>query len=295
MSSIITAAKRRRSLSACLELSRSDRLPGCFRRPRAATARRRISCPPIEVNPPKPVDRNRVEPRLNGLRGSAALRRAHDAATDACGAAVGRAGAARPRRQPPNILAGASTTVITAEEIARSPAQTVQEIIAQVPGVQLTSLFGGVNGAQTTVDLRGFGATRSLQYADPHQRPQGERHRSCRASISPRFRAIRSSASKSPRATAARCFTATTPWAASSTSSPRPASAARRWRRASRSAAGRSASARSQRRLPRMPGRGRRRSTATRSIPTDTASTTSSRSTTASAISATPRPTSRPT
>ena len=35
----------------------------------------------------------------------------------------------------------------------------MQEIIAQVPGVQLTSLFGGVNGAQTTVDLRGFGAT----------------------------------------------------------------------------------------------------------------------------------------
>jgi len=59
----------------------------------------------------------------------------------------------------PNILAGASTTVITAEEIAHSPAQTVQEIIAQVPGVQLTSLFGSVNGAQTTVDLRGFGAT----------------------------------------------------------------------------------------------------------------------------------------
>ena len=34
----------------------------------------------------------------------------------------------------------------------------MQEIIAQVPGVQLTSLFGGVNGARTTVDLRGFGA-----------------------------------------------------------------------------------------------------------------------------------------
>ena len=44
------------------------------------------------------------------------------------------------------------------QDIARSPAQTVQEIIAQTPGVQLTSLFGGVNGVRTTVDLRGFGA-----------------------------------------------------------------------------------------------------------------------------------------
>ena len=34
----------------------------------------------------------------------------------------------------------------------------MQEIIAQAPGVQLTSLFGGVNGAKTSVDLRGFGA-----------------------------------------------------------------------------------------------------------------------------------------
>ena len=48
--------------------------------------------------------------------------------------------------------------MITADDIAHSPAQTLQEIIAQTPGVQLTSLFGGVNGAKTSVDLRGFGA-----------------------------------------------------------------------------------------------------------------------------------------
>jgi iron complex outermembrane receptor protein len=57
-----------------------------------------------------------------------------------------------------NGIVGASTSVITAEDIARSPAYTVQEIIAQTPGVQLTSLFGGVNGVNTSVDLRGFGA-----------------------------------------------------------------------------------------------------------------------------------------
>ena len=55
-------------------------------------------------------------------------------------------------------IVGTASTVITAEEIAHSPAQTLQEIIAQAPGVQLTSLFGGVNGAKTSVDLRGFGA-----------------------------------------------------------------------------------------------------------------------------------------
>ena len=57
-----------------------------------------------------------------------------------------------------NGIVGSSSTVITAEDIAHSPAQTIQEIIAQTPGVQLTTLYGGVNGAGTTVDLRGFGA-----------------------------------------------------------------------------------------------------------------------------------------
>ncbi|MBN9599947.1 MAG: TonB-dependent receptor [Afipia sp.] len=55
-------------------------------------------------------------------------------------------------------IIGASTSVITAEDIARSPGQTVQDVLATVPGVQLTSLYGGINGARTTVDLRGFGA-----------------------------------------------------------------------------------------------------------------------------------------
>lgn len=58
-------------------------------------------------------------------------------------------------------ITGTSTTVITAEEIARSPAQNVPEVLAQEPGVQVQSLFGGVNGARSSVDLRGFGATAS--------------------------------------------------------------------------------------------------------------------------------------
>jgi len=55
-------------------------------------------------------------------------------------------------------IVGTASTVITAEEIAHSPQQTLPEIIAQLPGVQLQSFFGGVNGAKTSVDLRGFGA-----------------------------------------------------------------------------------------------------------------------------------------
>jgi iron complex outermembrane receptor protein len=55
-------------------------------------------------------------------------------------------------------IVGASSTVITADDIAHSPTQSLPEILAQVPGVQLQSLYGGPNGAKTAVDLRGFGA-----------------------------------------------------------------------------------------------------------------------------------------
>ncbi|WP_315837127.1 TonB-dependent receptor [Bradyrhizobium prioriisuperbiae] len=57
-----------------------------------------------------------------------------------------------------NGIVGASTSVITADDIARSPAQSVPDIIAQVPGVQVQTLYGGANGVGTSIDLRGFGA-----------------------------------------------------------------------------------------------------------------------------------------
>ncbi|HEY0234859.1 MAG TPA: TonB-dependent receptor [Afipia sp.] len=57
-----------------------------------------------------------------------------------------------------NQIVGASTSVITAEDIKRSPGQTVQDVLGTIPGVQLQSLYGGIGGAGTTVDLRGFGA-----------------------------------------------------------------------------------------------------------------------------------------
>jgi iron complex outermembrane receptor protein len=55
-------------------------------------------------------------------------------------------------------ITGASTTVITREQIARAPQVTLPDIIAREAGIQTTSVYGGVNGAGTKVDLRGFGA-----------------------------------------------------------------------------------------------------------------------------------------
>ncbi len=56
------------------------------------------------------------------------------------------------------IVTGASSTVITAADIERSPAHSLQDILAREPGIQVTNLFGGANGARSQIDMRGFGA-----------------------------------------------------------------------------------------------------------------------------------------
>jgi iron complex outermembrane receptor protein len=56
------------------------------------------------------------------------------------------------------IITGASSTVITSADIARSPGHSLQDLLSREPGVQVTNLFGGVNGARSQVDMRGFGA-----------------------------------------------------------------------------------------------------------------------------------------
>ena len=56
-------------------------------------------------------------------------------------------------------ITGTSTSVITAEEIARSPRQTLTEILSEQAGVQIQHVGAGVNGARDVVDLRGFGAS----------------------------------------------------------------------------------------------------------------------------------------
>jgi iron complex outermembrane receptor protein len=123
--------------------------------------------PPIEVTSPTDPNRTRAKPTYDEPSTS---RRVVPAAAPSTGTrpAAGTGSNVPPQsasqgaggsgdRQFSGIV-GTSATVITADDIAHSPAQTLQEIIAQTPGVQLTSLFGGVNGAKTSVDLRGFGA-----------------------------------------------------------------------------------------------------------------------------------------
>src|SRR6202165_1350572 len=115
--------------------------------------------PPIEITSPGDENRTRAKPVPDEGSGSrrVAPRVSRPAGTNVTPAPGPNTGNVPAVRQF-NGIVGAATTVITADEIRRSPSLTVQEIIAQTPGVQLTTLFGGVNGARTSVDPRGFGA-----------------------------------------------------------------------------------------------------------------------------------------
>jgi len=58
-------------------------------------------------------------------------------------------------------ITGASTTVISAEDIERSPGQSLADILDRVPGIQVQTMFGSVNGGGSAIDMRGFGASSS--------------------------------------------------------------------------------------------------------------------------------------
>src|SRR6266849_5991973 len=160
MSSAIVAAQRRRNyllastfLGPILSLGIS-----------AAEAQQSASnpLPAIEISSPEDQTRTRAKPIIDEGSGSRRVApKVPQTTTPNIAPAAGPNGSpasgALAVRQF-NGIVGASATVITSKDIARSPAQTVQEIIAQTPGVQLKSLYGGVNGAGTAVDLRGFGA-----------------------------------------------------------------------------------------------------------------------------------------
>ena len=120
--------------------------------------------PPIEISSPPDQNRTRAQPTYDetgGPRRAAPNTTPTGNANPVPGTGSGVSSSTSPGgsggRQFSGIV-GTSSSVITADDIAHSPAQTLSEIIAQVPGVQLQSLFGGVNGAKTSVDLRGFGA-----------------------------------------------------------------------------------------------------------------------------------------
>jgi iron complex outermembrane recepter protein len=161
MSSIIQAARWRRNLL----LASSFLVPLFSLGIPAAKAQQSASpdlLPPIEVTPPGDQNRSRAIPAAQSDSYSRRTvpnvsQTGTPTGQPADNSNVASPGSGTTNRQFAGIV-GAATTVITAADIAHSPAQTLPEIIAQVPGVQLTSLFGGVNGAKTSVDLRGFGA-----------------------------------------------------------------------------------------------------------------------------------------
>ncbi len=155
MPSILKAAARRRAFLLAATLL----APVLFLGISAARAQQATAdqLPPIEVNPPNDANRTRAQPTTDEESGTPRAAPNVSQTSNPNGAPDSSTGRATTNRQFAGIV-GASTAVITAEDIARSPAQTVQEIIAQTPGVQLTSFYGGVNGVGTAVDLRGFGA-----------------------------------------------------------------------------------------------------------------------------------------
>jgi iron complex outermembrane receptor protein len=157
MSSTITAATRRRALL----LASSFLVPIVSLGISVAQAQTPFEqLPPIEVSPPGDANRTRAKPATEPASTSRRVVPRTSPATDAAPpptpAQSFPTGAGAIRQF--NGIVGGATSVITADDIARSPANTVQEVIAQTPGVQLTSLYGGVNGVKTSVDLRGFGA-----------------------------------------------------------------------------------------------------------------------------------------
>jgi iron complex outermembrane receptor protein len=165
MSATIIAAQRRRT---CL-LASSFLAPVISLQISAASAQQSASSsqlPPIEVTSPGDENRTRARPVTD--EGTGRRRVVRPAPTNTTSAAPSDGSGASPSSggtgnggaavRQFNGIVGTASAVITADDIAHSPSQTLPEIIAQTPGVQLTSLFGGVNGAKTSVDLRGFGA-----------------------------------------------------------------------------------------------------------------------------------------
>jgi len=55
-------------------------------------------------------------------------------------------------------IVGVSSTIISEEDIKRSPANTIQDLLSREAGVQVRSLFGSTAGAKDVIDMRGFGA-----------------------------------------------------------------------------------------------------------------------------------------
>ncbi len=112
--------------------------------------------PQVEINPPKAAPKPAPKPKRS--KQSHAKPKPAPAPEPVAAAPLPSINDEASRVVEMNGVVGASTSVITADDIKRSPGQTVQDVLGTLPGIQLQSLYGGVNGAGTTVDLRGFGA-----------------------------------------------------------------------------------------------------------------------------------------
>src|SRR4051794_6491379 len=96
--------------------------------------------PPVEVSAPTDSNRTRAKPTYDEGSGTRRVapnptpsnNPAPGSGANTASQGDGQGGGGTPVRQFAGIV-GSSATVITAEEIAHSPAQTLQEIIAQVP------------------------------------------------------------------------------------------------------------------------------------------------------------------
>lgn len=122
-----------------------------------ASAQSATELPAITVTQSRLFDRTVPSPDSDTPR---VTRRATPAQQTPVEAVSAPAPGGTPSAGPADVgIVGTSSSVITADQIARSPASSLQEIIGQAAGVQLRSLYGGVNGTGTSVDLRGFGAT----------------------------------------------------------------------------------------------------------------------------------------
>jgi len=148
MSSVSFVARRRRAFL----LASSILAPIVSFDASAAQAQQAVAeaLPLIVVT--KPNDENRTRARAVADSGSGPRRAAPNTTQ------TGTPGGSGNGVSSSNGIVGTATSVITASDIAHSPAQTLPEIIAQTPGVQLHAYYGGFAGAKTSVDLRGFGA-----------------------------------------------------------------------------------------------------------------------------------------
>ena len=160
MSCAITAAERHRAVFLATTILALNAGAALAQTPPST------ELPPVAVSPSTDQNKTRARPLTHEgggvprpARTAAPSRGAGAGTSDAAstGTGTGDGSGGSGGRQFDGIV-GASSTVITAEQIAHSPGYSLPEIIAQVPGVQLQSFYGGVNGVKSSVDLRGFGA-----------------------------------------------------------------------------------------------------------------------------------------